>query len=104
ACRQLATTPRPVSPNEDHIQLISKDYLKLARVMPVSWRARKAHLNNLIHTRKELTMMKLGKQSIPALSIALLFAASAAIAQNPRFEELDADGDGYISKTEARAL
>ncbi|HSH27890.1 MAG TPA: hypothetical protein VK972_09035 [Wenzhouxiangella sp.] len=49
-------------------------------------------------------MMKLGKQTIPALSIALLFAASAAIAQNPRFEELDADGDGYISKTEARAL
>lgn len=49
-------------------------------------------------------MMKLSKQSVFALTIALLFAASAAIAQNPRFEELDADGDGYISKTEARAL
>lgn len=49
-------------------------------------------------------MMNLSKQSILALTIALLFAASAAIAQNPRFEELDGDGDGYISKTEARAL
>ncbi|WP_181918924.1 hypothetical protein [Wenzhouxiangella sediminis] len=48
--------------------------------------------------------MNLSKQTIPALTIALLFAASAAIAQNPRFEELDGDGDGYISKTEARAL
>lgn len=49
-------------------------------------------------------MMKLGKQSVLALTIALLFGASAAIAQNPQFEELDGDGDGFISKSEARAL
>lgn len=49
-------------------------------------------------------MMNLSKQSVLALAIALLFAATAAIAQNPRFEELDGDGDGYISKSEALTL
>jgi len=49
-------------------------------------------------------MMNLSKQSLFALGIALTFAASSAIAQNPRFDELDADGDGYVSKSEARAL
>lgn len=49
-------------------------------------------------------MMNLGKQSVLALTIALLVAATSATAQNPRFEEMDGDGNGYISKTEARAL
>src|SRR5690625_6060427 len=53
---------------------------------------------------KELFMFKLHKQSIFALIVGLMFAAGVAVAQNPSFEELDADGDGYISQSEAQAL
>src|SRR5690625_7161879 len=53
---------------------------------------------------KELFMFKLHKQSIFALIVGLMFAAGVAVAQNPSFEGLDADGDGYISQSEDRAL
>ncbi|WP_376693011.1 hypothetical protein [Wenzhouxiangella sp. EGI_FJ10409] len=49
-------------------------------------------------------MMKRSKLSATALIASLAMAGSVAMAQNPGFEELDRDEDGYISGSEAMAL
>jgi hypothetical protein len=42
---------------------------------------------------------------IPTVAAVLaLGAASSAVAQGPAFDDLDVDGDGYISSREAEAL
>lgn len=37
-------------------------------------------------------------------AVFLLLAGGAALAQSPAFDELDANGDGYVSSDEARTL
>ncbi len=49
-------------------------------------------------------MVKLGKLPATALIASIAMAASVAVAQNPSFEELDRDEDGYINGSEAMAL
>ncbi len=49
-------------------------------------------------------MLNLAKYIPIALGSSMLLAAAASAADNPRFEELDTDGDGYISQSEAGAL
>jgi hypothetical protein len=45
------------------------------------------------------------KPTLIAVASALALSAGAAMAQEvPSFEELDRDGDGYISRTEAMAV
>lgn len=39
-----------------------------------------------------------------AVAVFALGSAPAVLAQTPEFDELDADGDGYISRSEAGAL
>lgn len=46
------------------------------------------------------------KFTCAALAAALALSASAALAQaeTPTFDEMDRDGDGYVSRTEVMAL
>lgn len=49
-------------------------------------------------------MMPTRKLTLTALFVSLAMASSVALAQNPSFEEMDRDEDGYVSGSEAMAL
>lgn len=48
--------------------------------------------------------MKILKLPPIAMTVAMALLATSVIAQQPKFEELDRDGDGYISAKEAMVM